>query len=75
MKTPRQKYNNDPSYAALVDTLCAHIHKAQFTPSELREASILACILYHEQTVQIELPPNIQHALNILNAWTNNENR
>ena len=46
MKTPREKYQNDPMYRALVDTFEAHLHRAQFTPSEIREAAMLACINY-----------------------------
>lgn len=48
MKTPREKYNNDSQYHALVDTLRSYISACKFTPSELREMVILACILYEE---------------------------
>lgn len=48
MKTPNEKYTNDPSYRQLVDTLTTLIYQAEFTPSEIREACMLACIL-HEQ--------------------------
>ena len=48
MKTPKEKYANDPSYRRLVDMLEALIVKAEFTPSEIREACMLACIR-HEQ--------------------------
>ena len=44
MKTPNEKYENDHSYRLLVDTLEALIHQAEFTPSEIREACMLACI-------------------------------
>ncbi len=46
MKTPEEKYMNDPQYARLVDTLESFIRQAQFTPSEVREAAMLACIKY-----------------------------
>ncbi len=46
MKTPNEKYANDPSYRHLVDMLEALIHQAEFTPSEIREACMLACIRY-----------------------------
>lgn len=46
MKTPEEKFNNDPDYRRLVDTLESLIAKAQFTPSEIREAAIFACIRY-----------------------------
>ena len=44
MKTPEEKYTTDPNYRLLVDTLEALIVKAEFTPSEIREACMLACI-------------------------------
>ena len=48
MKTPTEKYANDPSYRQLVDMLAELINQAQFTPSEMREACMLACI-HNEQ--------------------------
>ena len=48
MKTPKEKYANDNNYRRLVDMLEALIVHAEFTPSEIREACMLACIL-HEQ--------------------------
>ena len=44
MKTPDEKYENDNNYRQLVDMLTALIHQAEFTPSEIREACMLACI-------------------------------
>ena len=44
MKTPNEKYENDHTYRQLVDMLTALIHQAEFTPSEMREACMLACI-------------------------------
>jgi len=44
MNTPSKKYQNDVEYRQLVDTLESFIAKAQYTPSEMREAVILACI-------------------------------
>ena len=46
MKSPNEKYENDHSYRQLVDMLTALIHQAEFTPSEIREAYMLACIRY-----------------------------
>jgi hypothetical protein len=54
MKTPREKYIHDDRYHALVDSLYNAIRQAQFTPSEVREAAILACIIYEETRV---IPP------------------
>jgi len=44
MRTPRQKYDNDPRYHNMVDTLEKMLHEAYFTPSEVREMAMLACI-------------------------------
>lgn len=49
MKTPREKYEHDPQYRRLVDTMLALINGAQFTPSEIREAAMYAAILYEDR--------------------------
>jgi len=48
MKTPEEKYLNDPSYKMLVDTLLHQIIQAHFTPSEIREAAVYAAIRYEQ---------------------------
>ena len=54
MKTPNEKYENDPAYRQLVDMLEEFIVQAEFTPSEIREACMLACIR-HELYRRIRL--------------------
>ena len=54
MKTPAGRYQTDVEFKALVDLLESFIHKAKYTPSELREAVILAAIMY-EQTRPLEV--------------------
>jgi hypothetical protein len=44
--SPEERYVRDPQFHALVSCLEAFIHKAQFSPSELREAVILAATRY-----------------------------
>lgn len=46
MESARQRYQNDPAYKQLVDMMEHFIHRAEFTPSEMREAAILASINY-----------------------------
>jgi len=52
MKTPKEKYMNDPEYNRLVSTLESFIEQARFTPSELREACMLASINYEMRHVR-----------------------
>lgn len=47
---PRDRYLRDPEFHQLVDHMRAMIERAQFSPSELREAAILAAIIYEERS-------------------------
>ncbi len=70
MKTPKDKYINDPRYKYLVDALEQLISQARFTPSELREACILACINYGMRHVcQRTIDPMVDEALRILDDY------
>lgn len=67
MKTPREKYENDHEYHALVQMLESFIERAQFTPSELREAAMLASINYELRHVrQPMIDPRVAEALQVL---------
>jgi hypothetical protein len=55
VKTPREKYENDVDYHNLVDLLESFIEKCELTPSEIREAAMLACIHYEARR------PNLNH--------------
>lgn len=70
MKTPREKYMNDPQYHHLVNTLERMIEQAHFTPSELREACVLACINYEMRHIRsANIDPKLENALNILDKF------
>lgn len=72
MKTPKEKYLNDSEYRHLVDMMESLIEQARFTPSELREASILACINYemsHVRDFQAKLDPRVTGALEVLDQF------
>ncbi len=70
MKTPVEKYQNDPHYRQLVNIIEAQIHNAVFTPSEIREACIFACIRYEmSRPRSIVVPTHIQDALENLNQY------
>jgi hypothetical protein len=51
MKEPmkiRERYSNDAHFHSLVTMMLAAIEQAQFTPTEIREAAMLAQIMYEE---------------------------
>ena len=51
LKTPQGKYENDTQYHQIVDVIEHLLHDAQFSPSEVREAAVLACIHFEMRTV------------------------
>lgn len=70
MKTPKEKYMNDPEYNHLVNVLEQMIEQARFTPSELREAVILACINYEMRHVRdMHIDPRAEAALKALDEF------
>jgi len=76
MKTLREKYQNDPSYKALVDMMINYIVKCQFTLSEMREASILASIFYKENNIRrmirVDNIRELEDALRTIERFNNN---
>lgn len=46
---PRERYLRDPMFKALVDAARVYIREARFTPTELREAVILAATIEEER--------------------------
>ena len=76
MKSPKEKYINDPEYHHLVDTLEQLIEQARFTPSELREACILASINYEMRHVRdYHIDPKVSHAFDILDDFISKRRR
>jgi len=51
-RTPDARYRTDSSFRQLVDMMEAHLHAAAFTPSELREAALLAAINFERRRVK-----------------------
>lgn len=71
MKSPREKYMNDPEYHRLVELLESFIDRARFTPSELREAAVLASINYEMRHVREQtIDPRTAEALRVLDEFT-----
>lgn len=50
--TPEERYHRDPVFHALVDTLRAALVGANYTPTELREAAMLAAVAHEMETVR-----------------------
>jgi hypothetical protein len=76
MKSPREKYQNDPEYHHLVCMLESMIEQARFTPSELREACVLASINYEMRHIrERQIDPRTQDALRVLDEFTSRRQR
>lgn len=71
MWTMNDKYQNDPVYRRLVDTLESLIHQNELTPSEIREAAVLASINYEMKKVRtIYIDKETEEAFLILRKKT-----
>ena len=76
MKSPAEKYAHDPQYRHLVDMMESVMHRADFTPSEMREAAMLASINYEMKSVRRPLIiPEAERALRFLNDLANSESK
>lgn len=76
MKSPKEKYMNDPEYHQLVDMLESFIDLARFTPSELREAAVLASINYEMRHVRdFVIDPKTHEAFRILDDFASRRPR
>ena len=71
--TARERYHNDPQFHMLVDYMTAAIHRCDFTPSEMREAALLASINYemtHLRDRQIMVTSELEQALATIHRYT-----
>lgn len=68
MQSMANKYHCDPEFRRLVDTLESVIHSARYTPSEIREAAVMASINYEMKHVgrTIYLDKETEGALKVL---------
>ena len=70
MKSPKEKYMNDPEYNHLVCMLESLIEQARFTPSELREACVLASINYEMRHIRDrQIDPRVKDAFKTLDEY------
>ena len=52
MMSTTQRYQTDATFRQLVDMLYSLIDHAEYTPTEIREAAMLAHILYEERRIR-----------------------
>ncbi len=71
MQTPKERYETDAAYKQAVDLMTSLIHKAQFTPSEIREMAVMASIHYEMQYgfKHYIVPANVNKAFETLEEW------
>jgi len=57
-----ERYRTDAHFKMLADMIEAYIHKTEFTPSEVREAAMMACIHFEMRYrwAQNPFPPRIE---------------
>lgn len=53
----RERYLRDPVFHHMVQTLLAAIRGGNYTPSEVREAAMLAQVIYEQETIRPLLVP------------------
>jgi len=71
MKTPQEKFENDPEYRYLVQMFEALIHEARFTPSEIRQAALFACCRYelYQLPRRVFIPKEVDTAIAVLRRF------
>ena len=61
--TVERRYRDDVYFKSLVDMLESFVHRAQYSPSEMRAAAVLACIHYEFHRVphySIRIPADLE---------------
>jgi len=76
--SPEEKYLHDSRYHTLVDTMEAHLYDCTFSPKEMREIVLLACLhhevhqQYHKESINLaseNYPEYVLEALDTLIKW------
>jgi hypothetical protein len=47
--TPQERYLRDPQFAHMVNTFLQAIEELKYTPTEIREAAMLAAVMYSQR--------------------------
>jgi len=71
VRTAQDKYENDVQYKAFVDHIEGLLNNATFTPSEVREMAMMACINYEMRRLPMRrlIPSDINGAIDTLSLW------
>ena len=69
-QSAKDRYMNDPEYHYLVDIMESMIAKNQFTPSEMRDAAVMASINYQRNRMR----QAAKHLHILVNKRTNSKN-
>jgi len=56
----RYKYQTDSQFKSLVDLFESFLHRADFTPSEIREAAMMASIHYEMTSIHRTYIPSVR---------------
>ena len=77
LRSPLDRCRNDPQFAALVNVMEMYIHQAQFTPSEIREAAIVASIKVEMMNInrQVIIPAEAATAIKTLEQYMRSDPR
>ena len=76
MKTMKAKYEKDSEYRRCVQMMEQMIHCGQFTPSEMREMAVMACINYEMRRpipYSFVLTPEVESSLRTLQGLREKE--
>lgn len=57
MRSVVERYQTDPEFRALVDVLASQIYAARYTPTEIREAAIMASTIVEAHTIRPMIIP------------------
>lgn len=61
--TAQERYRNDPLFHALVDTIYGAIVRLELTPTEVRDAAMLAAIMYDMNHMRHSIRPDLDRKM------------